>query len=100
MVNYITKSNIINDIIKVFSFSNNEKKARSEITFEFFDKAIKQINNIKKTIGIIITNDEIKIYFNTLLSFAAYILCQFPWWKRFVAATAMKNVNPAVKLGR
>ena len=78
MVNDIAKSNIINDIIKVFSFSNNEKKARSEITFEFFDTAIKPMNPIKNTIGIIITNDEIKLYFNTLLSFAAYILCQFP----------------------
>ena len=65
IVNDIANSNIINDIIKVFSFSNNEKKARSETTFEFFDTAIKPMNPIKNTIGIIITNDEIKLYFNS-----------------------------------
>ena len=80
-INVITSANnaiYVGTKSGLFSFSNNEKKARSETTFEFFDTAIKPINPIKNTIGIIITNDEIKLYFNTLLSFAAYILCQFP----------------------
>ena len=30
------------------------------------------------------------------LFLAAKTLCQLPWWNKFVAATAMKKVNPAV----
>ena len=44
----------------------------------------------------IITEENNKLFFNLLLSLAANTLCQFPWWKRFVAATAIKNVRPAV----
>ena len=98
-VKEIAKIIIITDIVATWSFNNNWKKARSGMTLLFDDTATKPLNPIKKTIGIMIKKEIIKLFFNTLLFFAAYTLCQFPWWKRFVAATAIKKVRPAVKLG-
>ena len=85
---------------KVWFLINNEKKARSGITSLFDETEIKPENPIKKTIGIIIKNEKNKLFFNTSSFFAAYTLCQFPWWNRLVAATAIKKVNPAVKFGK
>ena len=55
-----------------------------------------QMISYEVSIGIIIINESKRLFFNTLLFFAAKTRCQFPWWKRFVAATAMKKVKPAV----
>ena len=47
------------------------KKAKSGITFELSDASINPQNPIKKTIGIIIIKEIIKLFFNILLFFAA-----------------------------
>ena len=64
MVNDIANNNIINEIIQIFSFNNNEKNARSGKIFEFFETAIKPENPITNTMGTIIKNDKIKLFFN------------------------------------
>ena len=61
----------ITDNIKVCSFSSNEKKAKSGTTVELIDTATKPLKPIKKTIGIIIKNEAIKLFFSTLLFCAA-----------------------------
>ena len=96
----IANMTIIIDNWIPFSFNINEKNARSGITVSFCETAIRPENPIKKTIGRMIIKEKIKLFFNTSLFFAAYTLCQLPWWNKFVAATAIKKVNPAVKLGK
>ena len=61
------------------SLNNREKKAKSGITLLFSETAIKPLNPMKNTIGMIIKNEKVRLFFSTLLSFAAYTLCQFPW---------------------
>ena len=87
----IARTITINDRILVWSLSKIEKKARSGFTLKFWDTATKPLNPIKKTIGIIIKKDINKLFFNTWLFFAAKTLCQFPWWNKLVAATAIKK---------
>ena len=53
------------------SLSNNEKKPRSGLIDESIEKATMPVKPIKKTIGIIIKNEIIKLFFNTLKFFAA-----------------------------
>ena len=71
IVSDIAKTITITDNIKVCSFNNNEKKAKSGTTVELIDTATKPLKPIKKTIGIIIKNEMTKLFFNTLLFFAA-----------------------------
>ena len=99
IVKDIARTITTNDRISEWFLSKIEKKARSGFTFKSWDTAIKPLNPIKKTIGIIIIKEIDKLFFNTSLFFAAKILCQFPWWNKLVAATAIKKVIPAVKLG-
>ena len=95
-VSEIAKITIIN-AKKIKSFPNNkEKKAKSGITDELDETATKPVNPIKKTIGIIIKKEKNKLFFKISLFFAAYTLCQLPWWNKLVAATAIKKVRPAV----
>ena len=61
------KTITITDNIKVCSFNNNAKKAKSGKTLELIDTATKPLKPIKKTIGIIIKNEAIKLFFSTLL---------------------------------
>ncbi len=62
---------IINDKNSVFSLSNKEKKPRSGITFGSADTATSPLKPINKTIGIIIINATIKLFFKTSLFLAA-----------------------------
>ena len=96
IVNETAKIIIIIDKNSFLSFKRIEKKARSGFTLVSIETATIPVTPIKKTIGIIIRNEIIRLLFNTLLFLAAKTLCQFPWWKRLVAATAMKKVKPAV----
>ena len=48
-----------------------KKKARSGLTLELIDTATNPLKPIKKTIGIIIKNEMIKLLFKTSLLFAA-----------------------------
>ena len=81
---------------KVFSFKRIVKKARSGFILLSRDIAIIPEMPIKKTIGIIIKKEIQRLCFNIFSFLAEKTLCQLPWWKRFVAATAMKKVNPDV----
>ena len=69
---------IIIDKNSVLSFKRIEKKAKSGFTLSSIETAIIPLIPIKKTIGIIIINENRRLFFNTSLSFAAKILCQFP----------------------
>ena len=51
--------------------NKREKKARSGVTLLFCDTAIKPENPIIKTIGTITINEITRLFFNTLLFFAA-----------------------------
>ena len=55
---------MIENIIK-FSFNKIEKNARSGMTLVSWETATKPLNPIKKTIGIIIKNENIKLFFRT-----------------------------------
>ena len=90
-VNDTARIIISTDKNSVLSFNKMEKNAKSGFTLISNEIAIIPLIPIKNTIGIIITKDIQRLLFNTLLSFAAKTLCQFPWWKRFVAATAIKK---------
>ena len=90
------KTTITKDKISDWSLSNKEKKLRSGTTLGSIEMATKPLKPINNTIGTIAINEAIKLFLRISLFFAAYTLCQFPWWKRFVAATAIKKVNPAV----
>ena len=57
---------------------SKEKKARSGITEELADTAIKPVKPIMKTTGMIIKKEKNKLFFKTLLFLAAYTLCQLP----------------------
>ncbi len=70
-VKEIAKTIIITDREIALSFSNKEKNARSGITFEFWEVAINPEKPIINTIGMIIKNETIKLFFKTLLSLAA-----------------------------
>ena len=67
----IDKMIIIIAIGTAWSLSNNVKKAKSGITFEFCDTETNPEKPIKKTIGIIIKKEKIKLFFKILLLFAA-----------------------------
>ena len=57
----MANTNIIIDKATDCSFSSKEKKARSGTTLFFWDMATKPLKPIKKTIGIIIKNEIIKL---------------------------------------
>ena len=95
-VNDNAKINTDTTIRDFFSSKIKSKKARSGVTFEFNEKDIKPEYPIQKTIIKIIIDELIKLFFKIELFFAEKTLCQLPWWNRFVAATAIKKVNPAV----
>ena len=59
------------DSVKTSSSSRIEKNAKSGITFEFFETETNPVNTIKKTMGITIKKANNKLFFKTLLSFAA-----------------------------
>ena len=63
MVNDMANINIIIDMVTDCLLSNIVKKAKSGLIFEFFEIAIKPLNPIKKTIGIIIIKEIIKLFF-------------------------------------
>ena len=62
----------------------------------FKEIAIRPEYPIQKTIKNIRIDEYLKLDFNIELFLAEKTLCQFPWWNKFVAATAIKKVNPAV----
>ena len=61
----------INDKNSVCSLKKREKKPSSGITYGLADTATKPLKPIKNTIGIIIVNATIKLFFKTSLFFAA-----------------------------
>lgn len=67
----IAKNIIITEIVTYWSFNNNWKNARSGAETVSAETATSPENPIKKTIGIIIKKEIIKLFFKTLLFFAA-----------------------------
>ena len=62
----------------VLSFYKIEKKAKKGFILLSRETAIIQLIPIKNTIGIIIINDNQRLFFSVSLFFAAKTLCQFP----------------------
>ena len=69
---------IIIDKNSVLSFKRIEKKAKSGFILLSIEIANIPAIPIKKTIGIIATNENKRLLFNTSLFLAAKTLCQFP----------------------
>ena len=67
----IAKKIIITEIVTYWSFKSNWKNARSGAETVSAETATSPENPIKKTIGIIIKKEIIKLFFKTLLFFAA-----------------------------
>ena len=76
-VKEIAKKMIIIDSVVAFSFNNKEKKAKSGTTFDFSETAIRPVNPIINTTGIIIKNESIKLLRKTLLFFAHILFANY-----------------------
>ena len=71
IVKDIASTITITDSVKISSFNNKEKKARSGVTFKFLDTDTNPVKPIIYTMGIIIKKENNKLFFKTSLFFAA-----------------------------
>ena len=90
----VFKRRTINETKISLLFKIIEKKAGSSLNFKPFNFEILPVKPKLKTITKIKIKGISKLLTKTLSFLAAYTLCQFPWWNKFVAATAIKKTKP------